>query len=112
MIAGRGPRRAPLQSPEKSMPDKYHDADILRHRTPPRLKLFGIVALCVAAAIAAIGIGLRTYDSHKTAAWTDDQIVPSVRLLTLKGNKAGGALSLPGDVEAFTAAPIYAQVAG
>jgi RND family efflux transporter MFP subunit len=94
------------------MPDKSHDADLLRYRAPPRLKLVGIVALCVAGAIAVIGIGLRTYDSHKTAAWTNDQIVPSVQLLALKGPRAGGALTLPGDVEAFTAAPIYAQVAG
>lgn len=94
------------------MPDTSHDADLLRYRTPARLKLAGIVALCVAGAIAVIGVGLRTYNSHKTAVWTNDQIVPSVQLLALKGAKAGGALTLPGDVEAFTAAPIYAQVAG
>ena len=47
-----------------------------------------------------------------TAQWTDDQAVPSVQIITLKGTKAGGALDLPGDVEAFTNAPIYAQVCG
>ena len=94
------------------MPDKSHDADILRHRTPPKLKRIGIIALCAAAAIAVIGIGLRLYGDRRTAAWTGEQTVPSVQVLALKGSKSGGDLSLPGDVQAFTNAPIYAQVAG
>ena len=41
--------------PEKSMRDQ---PDILRHTTPPRLKFWGMVALCVAGAVAVGGIGL------------------------------------------------------
>jgi len=35
-----------------------------------------------------------------------------VQVIKLGGTKTGGALSLPGDVQAFTNAPIYAQVSG
>src|SRR5580700_8706343 len=112
MAAEPGQKRAPPPSPEKSMPDKSHDADLLRYRTPPRLKLAGIIALCVAAAIAVIGIALRYHKGQDTKVWTNDQIVPSVQLLALNGARIGGTLTLPGDVEAFTAAPIYGQVSG
>ena len=94
------------------MPDKSSDADILRHRTPSGLKRTGIIALCVAVAVAALGIGLRFYNDRQTVNWTNAQTVTSVQVLKLKGVKAGGDLSLPGDVQAFTNAPIYAQVTG
>jgi len=35
-----------------------------------------------------------------------------VQIIKLATNKKGGALNLPGEVQAFTAAPIYAQVSG
>jgi RND family efflux transporter MFP subunit len=100
------------------MPDKSDhsesgmEPDILRHSTPPRLKFYGIVALCIAAVIVVVGLGLRFYSSTKTRDWTEDQAVPSVQTIRLKGTKAGGALDLAGDVEAFTNAPIYAQISG
>ena len=54
------------------------EPDILRHSTPPRLKFWGVVALCVAGAVAVAGIGLRFYTSHQAANWTEDQAIPSV----------------------------------
>ena len=66
----------------------------------------------MAVVIAAVGIGWRLWKSHNTAAWTDDQAVPTVQVIKLKTAKNGGNLTLPGDVQAFTSAPIYAQVSG
>ena len=100
------------------MPDKTDhsepnlEPDILRHTMPPRLKFYGVVAVCVAIVIVAAGIGLRFYSSMTTAQWTEDQAIPSVLTIRLKGTKAGGALDLPGDVEPFVNAPIYAQISG
>ncbi len=100
------------------MPDKSHhsephmEPDILRHSTPPRLKYYGIVALCVAGVIVVAGLGLRFYSGTRTQNWTEEQAVPSVQIITLKGTKAGGKLDLAGDVQAFTNSPIYAQVSG
>ena len=94
------------------MPDKSDhsepEPDILRHSTPPRLKFYGVVALCVAGVIVVAGLGLRFYSSTTTARWTEDQAIPSVKTLTLKGTKAGGELDLPGDVQPLINAPIYA----
>ena len=107
------------------MPDKNPDAgshsghgiepsheDLLRHTTPPGLKRWGIIAVIVAVVIAVFGIGLRLWQTHQTAKWADDQSVPTVQVLKLGGGKTGGSLNLPGDVQAFTNAPIYAQISG
>jgi RND family efflux transporter MFP subunit len=100
------------------MPDKSDhsepgmEPDILRHSAPPRLKFYGVVALVVAAVVVVAGLGLRFYSGVRTQQWTEDQAVPSVQTIKLKGTKAGGALDLPGDVEPFTNAPIYAQISG
>ena len=52
------------------------------------------------------------WKSHTTAAWTEDQAVPTVQVIKLSTIKGGGSLTLPGDVQAFASAPIYAQVSG
>lgn len=102
------------------MPDKSPDAgpmdlsrdELLRHKTPAGLKRWGIMAAIAAVVIAAGGIGLRLWQDHQTAQWTDDQAIPTVQVLALKGDQNGGALNLPGDVQAYINAPIYAQVSG
>lgn len=102
------------------MPDKNPDAghhdpapeDLLRHTAPPGLKRWGKIAIVIAVAIAALGIGWRIWKSHTTAEWTEDQSVPTVQIIKLANTRSGSALSLPGDVEAFINAPIFAQVSG
>ena len=102
------------------MPDKNHDMSpvdpqpnqLLQHSSPAGLKRWGKLAVVAAVAIAALGIGWRMYKNHTTAAWTDAQAVPTVQIIKLKSPKAGSTLTLPGDVQAFTSAPIYAQVSG
>jgi RND family efflux transporter MFP subunit len=88
------------------------DDALLRYRTPPRLKLIGILALVAALAVAAVGIGLRLHGAQKTEAWTDDQAMQSVAVIHIAPPKSGGALDLPGNMQAFASAPIYAQVSG
>jgi len=102
------------------MPDKNPDAgphtpapeQLLRHTAPPGLKRWGRIAVVAAVVIAVLGIGWRLWKNHNTAQWTDDQAVPTVQIIKLTNTKKGGTLNLPGDVEAFINAPIYAQVSG
>jgi len=103
------------------MPDKNPDAGpslepapdhLLRHATPPGLKRWGKTALVAAVAVAVLGIGWRWWQAHNTTAWTDDQAIQTVQLVTLPKAKGGGGLNLPGDIQAFTSAPIYAQASG
>ena len=85
--------------------------DILRHTMPPRLKFWGVAALCIAGAIAVAGTAIRLYNLHAASSWAGDQDLRTVQLVKLSGVK-GGALILPGDVQAWTSTPIYSRVSG
>ncbi len=86
--------------------------EILRHTRPQGLKRWGVIALCAAVVVAVAGIAWRLYERHTTRDWTDDQATPTVQVLKLDTAGKNGELSLPGQVQAFTNAPIYAQVSG
>lgn len=90
------------------MPDNQ---DILAYHKPKRLRLIGLLLVGVAVAVAAIGLATRFVDSRDTKKWTEEQAVPAVHLITLKG-ATGGDFTLPGEIQAFTTATINAQVSG
>jgi RND family efflux transporter MFP subunit len=76
------------------------------------LKKTGIIALAVAAVIVIYGIGSRLLSESSLASRTDREAVPSVALITPKQGTTDQTLTLPGDVQAFFEAPIYARVSG
>ena len=106
------------------MPDKNPDAspisgahqptreELLRHQAPPGLKRWGVLLAGAALIIAVVGIGLRLIDSNRVADWTEAQAIPTVQLIKVSSDAKGGVLNLPGDIQAFTTAPLYAQVSG
>jgi len=77
-----------------------------------RLVLAGAAALAFASAIVTTGIVRRAYSARDVAAWTDQQIVPTVRLATLQQGAANQTLTLPGSVQPFNKASLYARVNG
>lgn len=84
----------------------------LDHVPPRRLRTIAIAAACVAAAVVAVGVGSRVLASQHLAARTDSEAIPTVAVITLSNAGHGNALVLPGDVEAFYTAPVYARVTG
>jgi RND family efflux transporter MFP subunit len=89
-----------------------HDQDMLSYTPPRRLKLAGIVAAGVAVLIVVAGVISRVTADHQVAAWTDANALPVVSVINLAGGDAKGDLTLPGNVQAFNSAPIYARVSG
>jgi RND family efflux transporter MFP subunit len=80
---------------------------------PPRnLRTIGIVALIAALLIVVAGIGLRWLHERDVAQWTDAQAMPTVNVLTPQRGVAGVQTVLPGNVQAWFEAPIYARVSG
>jgi RND family efflux transporter MFP subunit len=76
------------------------------------LRIAGVVGLLVALGIVAAGITLRTVDARKLKTWTDAQAVQTVTLIQPIRDANGPSLQLPGRLEAYTRAPIFAQVSG
>jgi RND family efflux transporter MFP subunit len=76
------------------------------------LRVAGVVGLLVALGIVAAGVMLRSVDARKLKTWTDAQSVQTVTLIQPMRDANGPSLQLPGRLEAFTRAPIFAQVSG
>jgi RND family efflux transporter MFP subunit len=77
-----------------------------------RLALVGIVVL-VAAVVAVVGgISSRAQTDEKLAAWATTQATPTVSVVRPEPNKGMQDLSLPGTIQAYFTAPIYARVPG
>jgi RND family efflux transporter MFP subunit len=78
----------------------------------PTLKLAAVLALVAAGAIAATGILERAHNERRLTQWTDAQAIPTVNLVRPQPETKARGLSLPGDVNAWFEAPIYARVPG
>ena len=79
---------------------------------PGRSRWVGGIALLVAVGIAVAGILWRREQESEVAKWTADLAVPTVATVTPKRGVTGQQIALPGDIEAWFEAPIYARVSG
>jgi RND family efflux transporter MFP subunit len=79
---------------------------------PRWLLLVGIIAVVAAGAIAAYGLVSRARSKQDLVQWTNAQAVPTVALAQLARGDAGQSLILPGTIQPFNKAAIYARVAG
>lgn len=80
---------------------------------PPRnLGRIGIIAVLAAIAIAAFGILQRRSHEAEVRQWTQEQAIPTVAVITPRAGATTQHLVLPGTVQAWFEAPIYARVNG
>jgi len=83
-----------------------------RSITPRRLKIVAIVAIVIAIVVVAYGIASRAADESRLKQWTAAQAIPTVTVIQPSTSGAGESIVLPGRLEAFYRAPIYARVSG
>ncbi len=83
-------------------------------KTPSRrlLLLVGTVFVVAAGVTAAFGIMSRAGANRQLAQWTSQQAIPTVQLAKLDQGGAGQTLVLPGNIQAYNKASIYARVPG
>jgi RND family efflux transporter MFP subunit len=83
-------------------------------KTPSRRRLLmtALVALIIAGGVAAYGIIQRAHSTAQVAQWTDKQAIPTVTLANLQHGPAVRQLTLPGTIQAYNRAAIYARVSG
>ena len=98
------------------MPDDRVGSTHAPHPSPrarrSHLALIGSAVVLAAAALAAYGIISRHEEQARLAVWTNEQARPAVALSRPDAGATTRNLTLPGDVEAFYEAPIYARVSG
>lgn len=76
------------------------------------LKLAAWGLAIAAAAVVAAGLATRSADAERLRARADAQSVPTVAVIAPGKAGAAAALELPGRIEAYSRAPIFARVAG
>jgi RND family efflux transporter MFP subunit len=83
-------------------------------KTPSRrrLLLVGLVAVAIAGAVAANGIMQRARGMQEVAQWTNQQAVPTVQLAQIATSPAQQSLTLPGTIQPYAKAEIFARVSG
>jgi RND family efflux transporter MFP subunit len=74
--------------------------------------LLAAAALALMAALAAVGIWSRDSAQARLQTWTDAQAIPSVSVVSPDHATAGQDVVLPGTIQAFIDAPLYARVPG
>jgi RND family efflux transporter MFP subunit len=97
--------------------DVQHKSETSERQTepPPRsnkARWMAPIAVLVAIGIAIAGILTRRHEESEVTKWTVEQAVPVVATITPKQGVSGQQLVLPGDIEAWYEAPIYARVSG
>src|SRR3954453_15042488 len=77
-----------------------------------KLGFVGVIGLCAAGAIVVTGIMARAKTDNELKSWTDDQAIPSVAVALADARALNATLDLPGRLEAYYRAPIFARVSG
>jgi RND family efflux transporter MFP subunit len=77
-----------------------------------RLRMFGSAIVFVAIAVVAYGMGSRATENSQLHDVTEAQAIPTVALVAPKRAANDEGLELPGRLQAYISAPIYARVPG
>ena len=77
-----------------------------------RLLMIALVALTITGGVAAYGIIQRAHSAAQAAQWTDQQAIPTVALARLRRGPGVRKVTLPGTIQAYYRAAIYARVSG
>jgi len=77
-----------------------------------KLGIFSIAAVIAALMLVVSGIRAREDSSAKLREWTDNQAIPSVAVIFPDPGVLGATIDLPGRLEAYYRAPIFARVNG
>ena len=85
---------------------------MLSHLPVRWLRPAGLVGAALAALVVGVGLVSRTLASKSLKRWTAEQAIPTVIVAPPDSSLGASSLVLPGQVDAYFAAPIHARVNG
>jgi membrane fusion protein, multidrug efflux system len=85
-------------------------------QSPPvsrrKLGIFGVLFALAAVLIVVTGIRAREEQGVRLREWTDDQAIPTIAVVLPDAKAINATIDLPGRLEAYSRAPIFARVNG
>ncbi|CAN5248437.1 efflux RND transporter periplasmic adaptor subunit [soil metagenome] len=79
---------------------------------PKSLKIAGAVAAVIAVGVVVAGSVTRAEDNSAAKSWSDARAIPTVHLVPVTPSSASDALTLPGTMQAWNNARLFARVGG
>jgi len=104
-----------------SLSENHHDKPQGDHANPPsadvppspeRLRRVGIIVAIVAVAVAIAGIAIRWVHERDVREWATARATPVVSVMRPGQGVSGQQTTLPGNIQAWYEAPLYARVNG
>jgi RND family efflux transporter MFP subunit len=80
--------------------------------SPQQLRRVGIIVAIVAVVVALAGIAIRWIHERDVRQWTTTGATPAVSVMTPGQGVSGLQTTLPGNIQAWYEAPLYARVSG
>lgn len=80
--------------------------------TRRRMWRAGLVVVAIAAVVIGNGVAVRMNANSETQSWVAEQSIPVVTIVRPALAKSDNSLTLPGNLQAYYSAPIYARVQG
>src|ERR1700685_863481 len=103
----RSPCRIQTPEPNMPQPDRIHGQPVAHG-----LRRAGIAFVLLAIAVVAYGVGSRSAQNSSLHDLTEAQAVPVVAIVTPSQVENNSGLDLPGRLQGYISAPIYARVPG
>jgi RND family efflux transporter MFP subunit len=105
------PAAHPYGLPQPSDAPEADDAEPPARR-PRHLLAYGLGALTITLVAAGYGVADRSWSDDSVAQLTTREAVPTVDVIHPEQGVTGEAVALPGTIQAYFEAPIYARVSG
>jgi RND family efflux transporter MFP subunit len=80
--------------------------------SPQRLRRLGLIVAIVAVVVAIAGIAIRWIHEREVRQWATARATPIVSVITPELGVSGQQTTLPGNIQAWYEAPLYARVSG
>ena len=106
-----------MNAEDQSKQPTTHAPELIKHEPPPKVSRGAvltpvILVFVVTVAFAIVGIIRRQHASTVLAKYTDTVASPTVNLQQPVLQQSAQEIVLPGNMQAFTLAPIYARTTG
>src|SRR3984957_13857405 len=106
-----------MSGQEQPKQSEVHVPELIKHEPPPKVPVSSVltpvaIVAAVTIVLAIIGIVRREHASTVLAKYTDAASAPPVSVVQPVLQQSAQEIVLPGNIQAYTLAPIYARTTG